>query len=51
MRALPTLTDFSSLYPVTPIVLDSTTDSMLYKTQNAKFLQVQSLATKSKQIL
>ena len=32
--------DFSTLFPVTPIVFDLTSDSMLYKTQNPKFLQV-----------
>ena len=50
MRALPPIPDFSTLVPVTPIVLDLTNDPMLYKTQNLKFLQVQSLGTQSKQI-
>ena len=48
MLALPPIPDFSTLFRVTPIVLDLTNDSMLYKTQNAKILQVQSLATQSK---
>ena len=40
MRALPPIPDFSSLFPVTPIVLDLISASMLYKTQSPKFLQV-----------
>ena len=40
MRALPPIPDFSTFFSVTPIVLDLTSDSMLYKTQRPKFLQV-----------
>ena len=50
MRALTPIPDFSTLFPVAPIFLDLTNDSMLYKTGNQKFLQVQSLGTQSKQI-
>ena len=49
MRALAPIPDFSSPFPVTPIVLDLTSDSMLYKTLNPNFLQV-ALVTQSKQI-
>ena len=48
VRALPPIPDFFTLLPVTPIVLDLTSDSMLYKTQSPKFLQVP-LVTQSKQ--
>ena len=51
VRALPPIPDFSTLFPVTPIVLDLTNDSMIYKNENPKFLQVQSLGTQSTQIL
>ena len=49
VRALSPIPDFSTLFPVTPIFLDLTSDSMLYKTQNPKFPQVP-LVTQSKQI-
>ena len=47
VRALPPIPDLATLFPVTPIVLDLTNVSMLYKTKNSKFLQVQSLTTQS----
>ena len=48
VQVLPPISRFSPLFPVTPIVLDLTNASMLLKTQNPKFLQVQSLAAQSK---
>ena len=40
MRALPPIPDFSTLFPVTPIVLDLTIASMIHRIQSPKFLQV-----------
>ena len=40
MRALPPILDFSTLFPVIPIVLDLTIASMLHQIQSPKFLQV-----------
>ena len=40
VQALPPIPDFSTLLPLTPIVLDLTSDSMIYKIQYPKFLQV-----------
>ena len=40
VRPLPPIPDFSTLFPVTRIVLDLTNDYMPYETQNPKFLQV-----------
>ena len=40
MRALPPIPDFSTLFPVTPIVLDLTIASMFHQIQSPKFLQV-----------
>ena len=40
MRALLPIPDFSTLFPVTPIVLDLTIASMFHQIQSPKFLQV-----------
>ena len=40
VRAPPPIPDFSTLFPVTPIVLALTSDSMCHKIQCPKFLQV-----------
>ena len=40
MRALSPIPDFSTLFPVIPIVLDLTSASMFHQIQSPKFLQV-----------
>ena len=45
MRALPPIPGFSGFFPATPIVLDLTNASMIYKIQNPRFPQVQPLET------
>ena len=40
VQALRPIPDFSTLFPVTPIVLDLTSASMFHKIQSPKFLQV-----------
>ena len=40
MSALPPIPDFSTLFPVIPIVLDLTSASMFHQIQSPKFLQV-----------
>ena len=44
MRALLPIRDLSTLFPVTPIVLDLTSASMFHQIQSPKFMQV-ALAT------
>ena len=40
MRALPPIPDFSTLFPVIPILLDLTSASIFHQIQSSKFLQV-----------